>query len=502
MRHLNRRSTQSGVVLVIGLLLLLIITIVAVASMSSTHMQERMAGNARTQVLAFEVASGGASDSLSFYEANVSQLTVCNDPEEWEKDAFSTEDQPVLRTIGPHQVRLTQYLYCLQSEILDEDEGPVLTLPQFFVLSRADVLAADGSTTIARRAIETRIRTPGQPDCGALCFLGCDEDDQYDFAMSNAYKVDGGDNPAITVPAECREKLLDAIDDKRIANYSPDGVTGFVGELPPPWTSPKTVDDFRKTLLVRMGATAPPPGVDAADPEDTTFYIDLDSQSALDTIEPNEGLNTEDPEQLLKVENPKYLEYGTRFINPESGTFTQPGSATFGTAAKPQITYIAGDADMAGSVSGTGILVVEGNLKWNGTPNFDGLILVLGGGFEVYGGGQGGNFAGSLMVVNIWNEHDPRIKDTSKGYYKHLYNKHDDTDPPAYLASKFGNVAVAFTGGGRANYTYNCESLLDYSRDLSLDPWSPACDSDDGGAVVLQIVSWRENIGWRVDFAD
>ncbi len=499
MRHLNRRSTQSGVVLVIGLMLLLIITIVAVASMSSTQMQERMAGNARTQALAFEVASGAASDSLSFYEDNVAELleTPCTSPEDWETGAISKVAQPN-REVGRHQVQLTQYLYCLQSEI-ETTEGTVTSFPQFFVLSRADVLAAGGGTTIARRAIETRIQTPGQPECGAICFLGCDEDDEYDMAMSNAYKVDGGDNPAITVPAECRDRLRNEIGDKRLANYTPGGVSGFVGAQPAPWTSPETVDDFRKTLLARMNAAPPPPAeTDPLTPG--IFYIDRTSSSNIDNIDPS-ALNN-DPNSIT-VENPEYLNYGARFIDPGSDTFTTQAE-TFGTNETPQVTYIAGDADMAGSISGAGILVVEGNLKWNGTPNFDGLILVLGGGFEVYGGGQGGNFAGSLMVVNIWNGHDPRVPD--QGYYIQRYNKHDYAqgadEPPAYLAGDFGPVAVAFTGGGKANYTYNCNGLENYSTDLALDPWQPACNSDDGGAVVNQIVSWRENIGWRVDFAD
>jgi len=462
MRHVNRRSTQSGAVLVIGLLLLLIITIVAVASMSSTHMQERMAGNARTQALAFQVASAGASDSMAFFEAHRSQvpLTACSAPDGW-----STEIGHMLTTsppnIGPHRVRLTQQLYCLQAPIR----------PQYFVLSTGAVLAGigDDETTIARRAIEIRIERPGDPDCGALCFLGCDPDNEYRFPTSNAFLVDGGENPAISTPEECRQDVRDAIRDNRIGNYE-GGISGFSEPLPPPWSTTQDVNEFRKQLLTTMGASSPESVDD--------FRIDRTSPSDSGAIMTAPG-------------------HTWQFIEPPGGgTFTDSGGTEYGTPSNPQITYIAGDADMRGTVSGAGILVVEGNLEWRGTPPFQGLILVLGGQFKVGGGGTGGNFAGSLVVTNIWKNHDPL--DPSGGYYNYWYDKHGAD----YLSDDFGKIDLDFSGGGTAFYGYDCELLEELSDDLGLSNWNPQCGADDGGALVERIASWRENIGWRVDFID
>ncbi len=52
-------SRQSGAVLVVSLLLLLIMTVLALGASQATRMQERMAGNARSQDLAFQSAEAG-----------------------------------------------------------------------------------------------------------------------------------------------------------------------------------------------------------------------------------------------------------------------------------------------------------------------------------------------------------------------------------------------------------------------------------------------------------
>ncbi|MFT5605736.1 MAG: type IV pilus assembly protein PilX, partial [Paracoccaceae bacterium] len=55
---MNRQAiqTQRGMVLVVTLVLMLVITIVATASMTATTMQERIAGNTRDAIAAFQAA--------------------------------------------------------------------------------------------------------------------------------------------------------------------------------------------------------------------------------------------------------------------------------------------------------------------------------------------------------------------------------------------------------------------------------------------------------------
>ncbi|MFO7903301.1 MAG: hypothetical protein R6U98_11610, partial [Pirellulaceae bacterium] len=262
------------------------------------------------------------------------------------------------------------------------------------------------------------------------------------FPTSNAFQVDGEGSPAITTGTlECADEITGAIRSNRIGNYD-GGIAGTDTEtdtLGYPWDSPSHVNEFRNDLL------------SLADPDDDGTPDGL-------TL-PTSGYTAE----LIE------------------GDLTESGNRVFGTTSEPQITYIAGDADMAGNVSGTGILVVEGDLQWNGTPEFQGLILVLGGGFEVYGGGRGGDPAGSLTVLNLFDGGTPRSDEAG-----------------------FGSIDLDFRGGGNALYRYDCVLLQDLATGLGLgnedSGWYPSCDSEGSGVSTpgtRRIVSWRENLGWR-----
>ena len=460
----THRSHQRGVVLVIGLILLLMITVLALATMSSTNMQERMAGNARTQALAFEVASLGASDALNFYieqrKSDTDDKLLCGRS----SGAWLTPPPPVVEPVfdvDNHPARLTRSMHCI--EPATEVEETAAIRPQLFIVSRGEILARDNdSIALARRSLAVRISLgpPARADCSSICFPGCSTEDSFQFPNSNRFSVDGEGAPAITTTGEdCQAKVETSIGENRIGNYD-GGVANFEDEsLPWPWTDPKSVNEFRQQLLTKMGAVA--------------VSTDTDGSVHDTPIEPPTGEIG-----------------GTNFdyrFEPEGRDF-MGGTHEFGTESEPAITYIAGDAKMGGDVSGAGILVVEGSLSWNGTPNFNGLILVLGDSLEIDGGGQGGNFAGSLVTVNIWED------------YTDFGEK--------ILAEDFGPIDVVFKGGGAANYTFGCKDLQGYSGELGLGAedsdqttnWWPECDQEAGGGEdQFKIVSWRETLGWEVD---
>ncbi len=58
-------SPQRGMALVMALAILLILTILGVAAMSTTNLQEKMAGNVQEQTRAFEAAESGLSKILT-----------------------------------------------------------------------------------------------------------------------------------------------------------------------------------------------------------------------------------------------------------------------------------------------------------------------------------------------------------------------------------------------------------------------------------------------------
>jgi hypothetical protein len=63
-----------------------------------------------------------------------------------------------------------------------------------------------------------------------------------------------------------------------------------------------------------------------------------------------------------------------------------------------------------GSGSGSGILVVTGELTTNGSTDFNGLIYVIGTGAINRNGGGGGAFYGATFVANVdWPAQSPAL---------------------------------------------------------------------------------------------
>ena len=74
-------------------------------------------------------------------------------------------------------------------------------------------------------------------------------------------------------------------------------------------------------------------------------------------------------------------------------------SGSAGSAGSPQFTIVKGNCSLDG---GAGLLIVTGTLTFNGPgPNFNGVILVLGGGTLVKQGGGNRDIFGSIMVARF-----------------------------------------------------------------------------------------------------
>ncbi|MGI9106394.1 MAG: hypothetical protein ACR2G4_09110, partial [Pyrinomonadaceae bacterium] len=71
-----------------------------------------------------------------------------------------------------------------------------------------------------------------------------------------------------------------------------------------------------------------------------------------------------------------------------------------GTLAIPKFTFVNGDADL-GSSGGAGLMVVTGTLTTRGAANFDGLILILGGGRLTRDGGGNGDTLGAVAIARF-----------------------------------------------------------------------------------------------------
>jgi hypothetical protein len=95
------------------------------------------------------------------------------------------------------------------------------------------------------------------------------------------------------------------------------------------------------------------------------------------------------------------------------GAAQSPPTATYlpngGSGNPTGFTFVKGDYTM-GPGSGSGILIVTGELTTNGSTDFNGLVFVLGEGAINRNGGGGGAFYGATFVANVdWPAQSPAL---------------------------------------------------------------------------------------------
>jgi Tfp pilus assembly protein PilX len=92
-----------------------------------------------------------------------------------------------------------------------------------------------------------------------------------------------------------------------------------------------------------------------------------------------------------------------KVLAQSQGRYFSSKPASLGTSTTPMFTFIdnyGGDTVTLGpGYQGNGLLIVTGDLDTNGNTDFDGIILVLGGGVMTRSGGGNGVIAGSIIVA-------------------------------------------------------------------------------------------------------
>lgn len=138
-----------------------------------------------------------------------------------------------------------------------------------------------------------------------------------------------------------------------------------------------------------------------------------------------------------------------------------------GDVDNPRITYATG-TDVNGNNSGAGILLVEGDYGTSGTPEFDGLVIVLGSNFDLTGGGNGG-VEGSVIVSPMTLNDNYYYEDIDGDsqpdtIYDDKGTPFDDTDDTV-VSMSYGDISVTSNGGGNAAFSHN-QPYLDMAFDL------------------------------------
>jgi len=104
-------------------------------------------------------------------------------------------------------------------------------------------------------------------------------------------------------------------------------------------------------------------------------------------------LQTADAARAFVSEKRKTAQNEGRYFT----TASPPASSDFGTITTPVLTFVDGDVDVP-PAGGAGLLIVTGTLTMNGSCDYKGVILVLGGGQLVRDGGGNGTTLGALLV--------------------------------------------------------------------------------------------------------
>lgn len=359
-------TCQRGVALVVALVLLLMLTILGVASMSGSIMQERMAGNVNLQAWAFEAASAGVSDSVKFALPENWGVDESGDPRvcergggEWQADWG--EDVQVSPPDLPDGISVSyrQKVGCFEAEDSPDewDEFEDVSL-QTLVLNRGEVKRADG-TLLARREVEVRVGQRGQTDC--LLTIGPVDPDGIDMGTSKKGIVDGGAAgcPIRTADpvtaAEMNGQLSGNGGSSRLENYKPNppGIHSS-GPLPGVWNDAENL--ARAVNALKIGIRA--------------WNVWQDN-----------GLGPPDPfascEGTLHVSTP---------ATPPTGG----------------LHYIADSLDVSGSEVARGTIITEGGIYFNGNATYRADLVSLGGVLDVAGFGNAGN-KGLLQLHNLWN---------------------------------------------------------------------------------------------------
>lgn len=535
---------QKGTALALSLLILLVLTIVGVASLSNTQMQERMSGNFNLQALAFEAASAGTSEALKFgVESLLTTAPRCDEID------FASNPNPTLpQAIGAEQsLRMLQtqgigLFFQLRADCL-EDSDPAFTdnpnkPTQAYVTSKGIVRrVTDGEPgdILAEREIELRLdsfRTDGR---SAIRIEGEAQVEVLASNRSNSYQVDGLGGPAISTTPVSRDPnnadlIAAAIGDDRLANYDGGIVESTYGL---PFSSAWHLARFALEIRAFM---------------DFHDYAEASHVQATGTCNPIPDWQPRGAEEVgLFAEDVFGTNYvpEMRLINNSGSTYSPGNSETFN-----GITYVTGNLDMNGNQSGNGLLIVQGTVRWKGTAEFSGVVIVLGGEYETYGSGNGETY-GTVFITNVdlstptldnaysalksrWSENsydnnplsstygwpliltdihnaDPLgwgnpsaspddltdLSNLGETIYEALYQ---DTTPDG-----FGVSTLNLNGGGNAVVRYDCKWIEDVETLLS------ACGQVDSGlpdnykaynglADPMELPSppWPDDSGWCV----
>lgn len=384
-------KNQSGVALVVSLVLLVVALLLGLSSTQSSRLEESMAGNSRINASATMAAEYAVSRHWQGVLANGGS-DACGTGPSFNYVPYTPESgwTFVSEALLDQQVAY-RVEYCRGSSL-------------YRILGIGAVMS--DNISLAQRTIEVQAIQPGSGFLGLSPITipaplgGFNPANSEAFEVEGEELVDGSRNPAISTADDGDALAIEsALSEDRLNNYL-GGISSPISE---------------------------------------SILTDVDKFDAFI--------------DLIKMEADSYYEGSTSI--PSAGS-----------SSDPKVTYINGDFNQGkGNFSGAGIMVVNGNANLSGTPSFDGLLIVLGN-YTVSGGGRG-TFSGALLVSPYGTNAEGELT------YWHAH--------------------LDFSGGGNATYLYNAASM-DTAFGLiegAADYWAENNQSTRKPSAPL-IVAWKE----------
>jgi len=484
--EMNSSASRSrGVALIFAVLLLLVLTVIAVGTLSTVSMQERMASNANLQTLAFEAASAGVAESVDFWlddeNSNWPAGAICRRgiDRDWATEWSAAQRLEVEGLPPGFVVQYQTRLGCFEAGdwvLLDDDGDPdtqdvpppvqVLALSQGLVFRSNDGETATGDP-IATRQIEVRLERRGgePPDFCALNFCpmapppsGGDGTGRFDnrtLEMPNAqaFSIDGGAaGCAASFPGPGANRAEGQLSETQLQRYQP--TPGIVE---------KPLEEPLKGILsdpeaLARAVNAVKIGIRAWDVWESR-YPDASFDNPLDGPDPAQALD------------PDRDDYSNPFESCKGAI--QAGNLTNCPTNINGFHYIAGDVYM-GPCTFRNFMIVEGDFLINGNPIYTEPLLVLGGTMETRGWGNSEN-SNIAIVQNLLSPAPLNSDEPSYG---------NAPDPAETGECSF---RVAGGGTGALNITDVCDDLQKPWEDLN------SCLDDLDDMSKENTVTWDGN---------
>lgn len=356
-------GSERGVALLMVILLMVILLSATGAGLLFSSLNHKTANNLKTGGIAIQVADAGVQHALAVIPWGSEFDSLLTGSVSGFSCSGTCNGSTIKPTLTGSLPSISGYTY----SVVVEDDADELLTPNLtndsnrVVIVTSTATASDGS----QRKIKAYIgRSSGSwKPPGALYFTGIANSNKFFDPSGRSFKIDGNDT------------AYDETTPSTPASPIP-GVATNDGALTSDIINSLSTDE--KNLIKGEGYSASP--------------LTPSVQTSSDDVNINQMVTDFYNQISSSLTCPPKCENGIRTsssTNPPTGTYScpttlptprpTPDPCIWGTAATPQITYVGEGTDhihIAGNVTGSGVLVLEGKVHIQGDFNFHGLVIV------------------------------------------------------------------------------------------------------------------------------